>query len=436
MEIIIALIAFGILVIVHEGGHLLAARSCKVAIEKFSIGFGPKLASFTKNDTEYRISLIPLGGYLKMKGENPDEFSQEDDAFNQKKWWQKAYIAVSGPVANLILALIIFIIISLIGREYQSQLPIIGKVESGIEHFQKNDEILSINGKEVKGWNDIIENYKTDTTNKFTIFRNNEIMTIDNIDYELETWFEDILPLAKPVVGEVAPGLPAYRAGIKTDDKILAVNDTKVSSWYEMRDLIINAQKHEITLKIERDNKILTKTLETEKNVLTENRVIGITQKLPVKYKVKYNLPQSIQNGVFTTLNFVGLNYYGLYKIITNPASIKSNIGGPVMIYTISKETAKKGLTSILTLIASISIILMVMNLLPIPILDGGHIFFNFLEGILGRPVKASTQAFWQKIGLGILLFLMIFAFFNDFDKIFQRNRSIKQEQQQLEENK
>ena len=161
---------------------------------------------------------------------------------------------------------------------------------------------------------------------------------------------------------------------------------------------------------------------------MDSNKIIGITQKLPVKIEEKYSLFESLKYGSITTISFVALNYVTLYKLISKPSSLKANLGGPVMIYAMSKESAKKGLDSILAFIAAISIILMIMNLLPIPVLDGGHIFFCFIEGIFKKPLTLKTQLVLQRIGLYILLFLMLFAFFNDFYRLFSRNVSLNEQ--------
>jgi len=434
-NIIGAIVALGILVTVHELGHFIAARIFKVEVEKFSIGFGPKLLAFKKGKTEYRISLIPLGGYLKMKGENPDdEVEDTENSFKTKAWWQRAIIAFAGPFANFILAILIFILTFAIGKHFEDQLPIVGQVSANYAEFvQEEDTILQVNDNDVNGWTQIIQYVKANEENTFLIERNNEQILIANDEVEPRTWVTEILPYVPAVIGEVAPGMAAYKAGLMDNDEILSVDGQEVNNWYEMRTAIITNENESITLKIKRDNNIFEKSLIPEENILDGNRIIGITQYMPIKYVEKYSLLESVKYGTIGTINFVYLNYAMLYKLIANPGAIKNNLGGPVMIYAMSAQTAKKGLDSILSFIAAISLILMIMNLLPIPILDGGHIFFCFIEGIRKKPLGLKIQIALQNVGLLILVFLMVFAFWNDFSRLFSRSSSIKEHKVQIE---
>ena len=429
IDIIGALIALGILITVHETGHFLAAKIFGVEIEKFSIGFGPRLIGFKKGKTEYRISLIPLGGYLKMKGENPDEETEdESSSFKSKKWWQRAFIAFAGPFANFLFALLIFILSFLIGRSFEDQPPIVGKINGNIAIIQTNDKILEVNNHQIVGWNQIPQYFKKEGSNKIVLERDGEIVTLQTNKLKPEDWFTKILPKVPAIVGEVSAGLPAYEAGLMRGDIILAIDGKPVSDWYDMRSIIINSPKSELLFKIKRGEKIFEKKIKLGDNILNNTKIIGITQYLPVRFKEKYSLPKSIEMGGLTTFGVVALNYSTLYKLILKPELLKENIGGPVMIYTMSKQTIKKGWDNILSFVALISILLMIMNLLPIPLLDGGQIFFCFLEAIMKKPLSLKTQIILQKIGFFILIFVMMFAFMNDFNRIFKRNVSIKNE--------
>ena len=219
--------------------------------------------------------------------------------------------------------------------------------------------------------------------------------------------------------------MPAYNAGLMEGDEILSINGEKVKDWYDIRSLVQSSETDEITITIKRDEKVFTKNITRKEYIMDNSKILGITQHLPVKIDETYSFSEAVQAGFISTVNSIYFNYYGLYKLLMHPSSIKDNIGGPVMLVSLSKQSIEKGRDSVFTLIAVISIVLMMMNLLPIPILDGGHIFFCLLEGIFRKPLSIQTQMVLQRIGLAVLLFMMVFAFFNDFNRIFERKESI-----------
>jgi regulator of sigma E protease len=313
-------------------------------------------------------------------------------------------------------------------------LPVIGKVDANYAEFvQEKDTILQVNDEDVEGWTQIIQFTKSGEENTFLVERDNNQILITNNEVKPETWVTEILPYVPAIIGEVAPGMAAYKAGLMDNDEVLSIDGKPVLDWFDMRDMITSAENESITLKIKRGDDIFEKSIAPEENILDNNRIIGITQYMPVKYIERYNIFESIKYGTLGTIRFVYLNYAMLYKLIVNPSEIKNNLGGPVMIYAMSAQTADKGLDSILSFIAAISLILMIMNLLPIPILDGGHIFFCFIEGIRKKPLSLNIQIVLQNIGLFILVFLMIFAFWNDFSRLFSRSNSMKEHKAQIE---
>jgi len=435
ITIIGAIIVLGILITVHEMGHFIAARSLGVIVEKFSLGFGPRLISFKKWDVDFRISLIPLGGYLKMKGENPGEETDEVGSYKSKKWWERAIIAFSGPLANFLLALFIFITSFLIGRNYEDFNPVIGRINStNYAELQVKDRILELNDNEITTWTQLTKFTESENDNKLRIIREDQEIEMVLPPMEPQIWFLDILPEAPSIIGDVTPGYPAYKAGLMKKDQILEVNGTEVDNWYDMRELITTGENENIELKIQRGDQIFLKSMKLEENILDENRIIGIIQYMPLKFRETYGLIESIKLGSITTATFIVLNYVSLYKLISKPGAIKQNLGGPVMILSMTKQSAEKGIDTVLAFMAAISLVLMIMNLLPIPILDGGHIFFCFIEGIFRKPLSLKVQTISQNIGLLILMSLMIFAFFNDFSKIFKRTESINEQKIMMEQ--
>lgn len=437
LNILGALLALGILVTVHEGGHFLAARLFGVEVEKFSIGFGKKIFGFTRGKTEYLVSLIPLGGYVKMKGENPDEVEDldnpEDGSFVSKAWWKRAGIAFAGPFANLVFAFLIFVTSFMVGKNLEDQMPVVGKVEAGsYAQILPQDIITNVNDKEVVSWSQIVQNIQNEEVNIIVLERSGEELVISLDNTVQSDWYSKIMPYTPAKIGEVQAGMPAYEAGLMAGDEILFINGEPVEDWYAMRQMILDADET-VKLRIKRDGKEFEKLLTLSKNPLDGTKIIGISQWLPVKLKETFTVWESFKYGAITTASFTILNYSAMGKLVANPKQLKDNVGGPIMMYTMSKQSSKKGLSNVLEFMAAISIVLMIMNLLPIPVLDGGHIFFCFLEGIFRKPLSLKVQIALQNVGLMLLMSLMVFAFWSDISRLFLRTQAIKQQTESVQ---
>ena len=431
LTLLITIIAFGLMIFVHELGHFLVARSFRVNIEKFSIGFGKPIWETEKNGIQYSLGWIPLGGYVKMKGENPEEsiYLEEDDTFVGKSWWKRALIAFSGPFANLLFGILLFIIAFMLPQKQEDLLPVIQNAK-GIwaEHFSPADSIYSINGKAVTGFQDFLLKLSDKKNNTIEYIHNGQKATLEIAPTQIDSLIRSLEPKVDTTIGEVFTGMPAWKGGLKPGDKILAVDSVAVSNWYEMRERIIGSKNEEVQLTVLRNGKILICSIALEENVSMGNqKMIGITQYMPVKRVIHYNPLEAISYGARSTLNFIVMIYVGLYKLIMKPEQLKNNVGGPIMIATMGQQVAQRGFSSLIIFLASISLVLMIMNLLPIPILDGGHIFFAFFEGIFRKPVPIKIQAFLQRIGFALLLLLMLYAFYADISKLLIRQLSLRQ---------
>ena len=431
LTLLITIIAIGLMIFVHELGHFLVARAFKVGIERFSIGFGKAIWTTEKNGIQYSLGWIPLGGYVKMQGENPEEeisFDKES-TFLGKSWWKRALIACSGPFANLLFGLLLFIIAFMLPQKQEDLLPVIQN-SKGIwaEVFSPADSIVSVNGKPVKGFQEFLVALSDKKTNTISYLHKGQKTVLEIAPTEVDSLIKSLEPKVDTTIGEVFTGMPAWRAGLKTGDIVLAVDSVNVSNWYEMRERIIGSKNDEVILTILRDGKILQRKIALEENVaMGDQKMIGISQYMPVKKVTQYNPLQAISYGTQSTFSFIVLNYVGLYKLIMKPEQLKSNLGGPVMIATMGQQVAQKGFSSLIIFLASISLILMIMNLLPIPVLDGGHIIFAFLEGIFGKPVPIKVQALLQRVGFALLLLLMFYAFYADISKLLIRQFSFGQ---------
>ncbi len=429
LNIIYFLLALGIMVTVHEGGHFLAARLFGVGIEKFSIGFGKPIAEFERKGVIYRISWIPLGGYVKMKGENPDEEDEaaSDLSFMHKAWWKRAVIAFSGPFANLLLGLLLYILAFTLPQKQEDLRPIVHKAE-GIweQQFMAGDSLIAVNGKPVKGFNAFLIALDNAGPNSVLLSRKGQNMLLSVAPSQVDSLIRSLQPQVDTEIGEVYSGMPAWRAGLNTGDIVLAVDSVQVSDWYSMRELIVGAVGKSVKLTIRRGSQLIMRDIVLEQNLAMGNqRLIGISQNMPIKSVEHYSPGEAFSYGWQSTVGFIVMNYGGFYKLIKQPEQLKSSVGGPVMMATMTNEAGQKGFSYLLIFFASISLILAIMNLLPIPILDGGLILFACIEALIGRPLPLKVQGILQRIGLALLIMLMFFAFYADISKLVLRLFSI-----------
>lgn len=426
LSFLMLLIALGVMITIHELGHFLMARAFGVGIEKFSIGFGAPIASFNRGGVDFRIAWIPLGGYVKMMGENPGQKESdcpEHEMFNRKAWWQRALIVFAGPFANLILGMLLFIIAFSFPQKLEDISPVISSAE-GIwaEHFAPGDSLMSVNDQPVGGFSRFMLELASADNARIRYIRNGESLTLDVTTAEKDSLMRSLIPRVTTVIGEVFSGMPAWRAGLKPLDRVVMVDSVEVSDWYDMRSRIIGTENDEVKLLIARGNELFERTISLEHNIASDQgRMIGISQYMPISETLRHNPIQAIQYGSLATVNFVVMNYKAMFSLVKQPSQIKTSVGGPVMMASMTSEMGRRGIGPLFVLFASISLILMVMNLLPIPILDGGHILFAFIEGIIGRPVPIPVQEFLQKIGFAILITLMLYAFYADITKVIMR---------------
>ena len=445
MIIIYAAVLLGILIFVHEFGHFLFAKLLGVKVLKFSLGFGPKIIGRKFGDTEYLLSAVPLGGYVKMLGQSDtpqeeEEIPEEEkfQAYNHQPVWKRFLIVFSGPFFNLVFAAFIFVLVFLSGVPVP--LPDIGKVEenspAAAAGLLTGDRVLQIDGKEVGTWHDISEAINDNPGKKrlFKVKRNDVLIEIrvspekkteKNIFGEdKEAWSVGIEPLVLPVVGEVMKGSRAYAAGLLKGDRILEINGAPLKTWQNMTDLIHENPEKPLQFRIQRGQQVRDMTITPKKEVYKtpggEEKAIGLIGIKPVGNDVikKFGLFESVSLGLKRTWDISILTILSMVKLIQRV--IPSNtIGGPIMIFQMAGEQASQGALNFFTFMAVISINLGVLNLLPIPILDGGHILFLGIEAAIRRPLNENAVMIAQRVGLILLLSLMAFAFYNDIVRLF-----------------
>ena len=424
MTLIYFLIVIGILVFVHEFGHFIMAKRAGVRVEKFSLGMGPKIFGFKKGDTEYVLSALPLGGYVKMAGENPDEEpTGATDEFQSKTVWQRAKIAATGPLTNIVLAFLVMPLVFMVGT-YTLGAARVGYVEKGSPAdqagFLVGDTIESVNGRSVADWEkaEMLFAVNPDTDLPVTIERNRERKTLalrPKLDLERKIGVSGLYPDFPAEIGGVMAGLPAEKAGIKLNDKIVEVDGKTVYYWNQFSDLVKKSEGKKLALTVEREGKPLSVTVTPiEKD---GKYVIGVQPFMRLVFK-KYGFLDSLRLGFNKTIEYIDLTFVTLRKLLTLNLSIKT-LGGPVMIAQMSGKAAAAGLSSFLSLLAMISISLGILNLLPIPILDGGLLLFLLIEAIRKKPLSQKVMEVSQNIGAAVLISLIVVVSYNDIMRMF-----------------
>ena len=435
-----ALVLLGILIFVHELGHFLFAKLVKVKVLKFSLGFGPKLIGKKSGETEYQISAVPLGGYVKMLGEDSEgEIAEEEKAraFNFQPVWKRALIVLSGPVFNLIFAALVFAVIFLSGIPLPY--PDIGKITEKSPAFKAGlmtgDRILQIDGSAVKSWDEVDTalDESAGRTMLFKVDRGGKVLELsvtpekeseNNIFGEKKkVWDIGASPLLYPVVGEVIKGARADKAGMKKGDRILEVEGKPLQTWQDMTAVIHANPEKPLTFKIKRDGSILDLTITPEKSTVkmpgAEEKTIGLIGVRPEgnDFIKRFSLPSSLWLGVRKTWEVSVLTIVSIIKLIERIIPAET-IGGPILIFQMAGEQASHGALSFFTFMAVISINLGVLNFLPIPVLDGGHIFFLAIEAIRRKPLSEKVMMVAQRAGLTVIITLMVFAFYNDIMRL------------------
>lgn len=439
-------IVIGVLILIHEFGHFIVARATGVGVERFSIGFGPVLLRWRGKETEYCLSAIPMGGYVKMVGEeSPLEGggspqSDPSKSFALKPLWARFLIVFAGPGMNFVLAAVIFaIVLATVGRPVWP--PVVGKVGEGgpaaAAGLRTGDVIKAVDGRPISNWEDL-DRLTAGSDGKplrFLVGRGGLEQTVtvaprrtvvrDPIFREArESWDLGLGPQLIPQIGSVSPGSPAEKAGLKAADAVLMVAGEAVFTPEDLMQAIQKraGQTFEITVEREGRRETLTVTAErkTEKNAAGEETQIGRIGVAIVTKTVTYE-PYSpvaaIGHGAARTWDMTVVTVKGLWKILSRQIE-SSNIGGPIQIASEAGRQAKEGLGSLALFTAIISVNLAVLNLLPVPMLDGGHLLFFLIEAVLGRPLSLKKREAAQQLGFVLLMLLMVYALYNDLVRI------------------
>lgn len=348
MSILAAILVLGVLIFAHETGHFLFAKRSGVGVQKFSLGFGPRLFGFRRKETEYLVSAIPLGGYVKMVGENPQEEAPDPQkSFSHKPVWLRALIVFGGPAFNWLLAILLFWVCFVLG-----------------------------------------------------------------------------IPALTTKIGEVKEGFPAAKAGIKPGDRIVALDGEKTERWNDLSVRIHQSPGKPLRVTLERDGRreelIVTPQATKQKTIFGDEVEVGLLGISPGREFVleRVGPVRAFTLSVTRTWEVSGLMVVSIVRLVQGKIPAKT-IGGPILVAQLAGEQARMGITNLLLFTALLSINLAILNLLPIPILDGGHLLFFALEAIRGKPIALRKRELAQQVGLIILVALMVFAFYNDLFRLW-----------------
>lgn len=440
------LVALVILVAVHEFGHFYVARRCGVKVLRFSIGFGRVLwRRRDRQGTEYALAAIPLGGYVKMLDEREGDVPEEElhRSFNRKNVWQRIAIVAAGPVANFILAILLFWLLMIPGT--REPIPIVGDVEPGSVAAQAGleagQEILAVDGEPTPTWQalhqQLLRRLGESGTIQFLVkYPGSDLQYMSQAP--LDGWLRGAeepdpvaglgLTLDRPepqaILGQIVPDSPAERAGLLSGDRILSVDGELVSGWSEWVDYVRARPGQEIQMTVERDGgqTSLSVTPETiEENGERFGRVgVGIQPQPWPEERIRtyhYGLVESFVAGVDRTWETAGFVLLSVKKLVVGEISTK-NLSGPITIAKVAGDSAESGWKSFVGFVALLSIFLGVFNLLPIPVLDGGHLLYYAIEVVKGSPVSDRVQQVGYQIGLVMVVGLMVLAFYNDIMRL------------------
>jgi regulator of sigma E protease len=436
--VIEAIVALGFMIFIHEGGHYLACRLFKVDVDEFALGFGfgkPPLVSRKWGNTLYSIYAFPLGGYCKPKGGDLSgesagkmyEKAPEPGEFLYASWWKRVVIFLAGPAMNFFSAVAFLFLVLLMGVKTPIEEPVLGFVqphslayECG---FQKGDRLLQADGKDIQNlftdmdgvYDKLTKDPKSTAVLKVERGGKTFNLTLKNDSKDPNAAF-GFFNFNPPVIGSVALMTPARKAGLQANDTVVSVNGQKITEWNELAYYIHTAVSDPIKLEILRGSKTLRFSIGRIDSGLSKNKAIGISPLDSTRFEIKKVGVGEAFIGAWERAADFSVMYMDLLgKMVTGRISLKDNIGGPISIMRVMYQKASEGWDEFIGMVATISLILCLMNLLPfLGVVDGGQVVLCLVEGVIRKPVSVKFQEIYQKVGFALVFTLILFAVGND----------------------
>jgi regulator of sigma E protease len=415
--------ALGVIIVVHEAGHLAVAKAFGVRVLTFSVGFGRRLWGFRRGETDYRVSIVPLGGYVRLGGENPDEVTNDPREFLNKPRWQRILVYLAGPAMNVVLAIALVAALFMVGinmLNLPDTPPLIGDVERGSSAaragLQRGDLILRVKGEPVDDWQDVAFSLMGSAEKPLPLTVRRDGRTLEAVvtpgrvpDYDLGD-SAGLVPSVPAQVLQLVAGQPAAAAGFLPGDEIRAVDGRPISDKDEFVEVISQRKGQQAEVRIMRQGKPLTLAVVPDKNGKI-GAYIGSYQ-----FR-RFGPGRAVVESVRYNVQMVRDTFKILGKVLSNELPAKGTFAGPLEIAKQSGEAARRGFKELLLLTAFISISIAIMNLLPIPILDGGQIFVLLVEGVIRRDLSLRLKEIISQVGFVMILLLIFMVIWFDVSK-------------------